>query len=83
MNRTRPKQLVIRLTEKEYETVKEKVEKSGMKQQEYLIRAITQKEIYSTEGVKALLPDLKRIGNNLNQIARSCNEGNQATYITQ
>jgi len=82
MNRTRPKQIVIRLTEKELETVKEKIEKSGMTQQEYLIKAITQKTIYSTEGMKVLLPEIKRIGNNLNQIARSCNEGNQATYHT-
>ena len=26
------------------------------------------------------MPELKRIGNNLNQIAKSCNEGNQTTH---
>lgn len=67
------------MTEQEMETVKKKVEQSGMNQQEYLIKALTQKEIVSTEGMKALLPELKRIGNNLNQVARSCNEGNLAT----
>lgn len=51
-----------------------------MSQQDYLTRAITQKEIISTDGVKELVPELKRIGNNLNQIARRCNEGNQATH---
>lgn len=80
MKRARPKQIVIRLTEQDFETVKKKVAKSGMSQQEYLTRAITQKEVVSTDGIKEILPELKRIGNNLNQIARSCNEGNQATH---
>lgn len=80
MKRTRPKQIVIRMTDQEHEAVKRKVEQSGMKQQEYLIKALTERQIVSTEGVKELIPELKRIGNNLNQIARSCNEGNQATH---
>lgn len=33
------------------------------------------KQIVNTEGIKELLPELKRIGNNLNQIAKRCNEG--------
>lgn len=45
MNRTRSKQLVIRMSEEEYETVKKKVEKSGMRQQEYLIRCFTGKPV--------------------------------------
>ena len=28
-----------------------------------------------TDGIKELIPELKRIGNNLNQIAKRCNEG--------
>lgn len=79
MSRARIKQIVIRMTEQELEAVKRKVEQSGMNQQDYLIKALTQKEIHSTEGMKAVVPELKRIGSNLNQIARRCNEGNQAT----
>ncbi|MDR2357299.1 MAG: MobC family plasmid mobilization relaxosome protein [Oscillospiraceae bacterium] len=30
--------------------------------------------------MKALVPEMKRIGNNLNQIARSCNEGYGVVY---
>ena len=37
MNRKRPKQIVVRLSEEEYQKVKGKIEKAGMKQQEYLI----------------------------------------------
>lgn len=79
-NRTRPKQIVIRMTEEEFDTVKAKVEKSGMRQQEYLIKAITGKSITNTDGLKELTPELKRIGVNLNQIAKTCNQGNQASY---
>lgn len=85
MNRARPKQIVIRLSEDEFNTVKEKVELSGMKQQEYLIKSITGKAVTNTDGLKELTPELKRIGVNLNQIAKACNQGNQATHeeVTQ
>lgn len=80
MNRTRPKQIVIRVSEEEIEAVKKKVEKSGLKQQEYLIRAITGKPVMNTDGLKVIMPELKRIGVNINQIAKTCNQGNQVTY---
>lgn len=79
-NRTRPKQIVIRMTDEEFEKVKSQVEKSGMKQQDYLIKAVTGKPVMNTDGLKELTPELKRIGVNLNQIAKTCNQGNQATY---
>lgn len=75
MNRTRPKQIVIRLSEEEFAQVKAQVEKSGLKQQDYLIRAITEKTIYNTDGLKDLVPEIKRVGNNLNQLSRKANEG--------
>ena len=37
MNRTRPKQIVIRVSEEELEAIKEKVEQSGKSQQQYII----------------------------------------------
>ncbi len=80
MNRTRPKQIVIRLTEKEKEQLKKKVKKSGLKQQDYLIKCILNKKVLNTDGLKEITPQIKKIGVNLNQIARTCNEGNQATY---
>ncbi|MGL5253992.1 MAG: MobC family plasmid mobilization relaxosome protein [Brevinema sp.] len=80
MNRARPKQIVIRMSDEEFEAVKRKVEKSGLKQQEYLIKAITGKPVTNTDGLKEITPELKRIGVNLNQIAKTCNQGHQATY---
>lgn len=79
-NISRPKQIVIRVNEKEKAKIDRLVEKSGQSQQSFLLHAILNKPIYNTDGLKEVLPELKRIGNNLNQIARSCNEGNQATH---
>jgi len=73
-NRTQKKQMVIRMTESDYEATKKRVAESGMSQAEYLRQAILNKKIVSTEGMKAVIPELKRIGNNLNQIARVANE---------
>ena len=38
-------------------------------------RQVLEKQIVNTDGIKELIPELKRIGNNLNQIAKRCNEG--------
>jgi SMC interacting uncharacterized protein involved in chromosome segregation len=66
------------MTETDYEAMKKRVAESGKSQAEFLRQAISEKKIVSTDGMKALVPELKRIGNNLNQIARSCNEGRGA-----
>ena len=44
MNRTRPKQIVIRVSEEELDQIKKKVEQSGKSQQQYIIEALTQKQ---------------------------------------
>lgn len=73
MNKTRPKVINFRLSEKEAEILKKKIERSGKKQQEYLAACALQKKITNTDGIKVLLPELKRIGSNLNQIAKALN----------
>ncbi|MDV9420723.1 plasmid mobilization relaxosome protein MobC [Clostridioides difficile] len=74
MNRTRPKQIVIRVSEEELEAIKKKVEQSGKSQQQYIIEALTQKQVVNLDGLKEIYPELKRQGNNLNQTARALNE---------
>lgn len=75
MNKTRPKQLSFRVNEEEYQQLQEKVLQSGKNQQEYILSCVLEKQIVNTDGIKELIPELKRIGNNLNQIAKRCNEG--------
>ena len=77
-NKTRPHQVHFRLSTAETWELWEKVESSGKTQQEYLRRCALGKEITNTNGVRMLVPELKRIGNNLNQIARASNAGSPA-----
>ena len=49
MNRTRPKQIVIRVSEEELAQIKKKVEQSGKSQQQYIIEALTQKQVINTK----------------------------------
>ena len=78
-NRTKSKQVAFRLTEEEYSELMKLVTLSGMTQQQFLTTAILNTTVTNTDGLKEFRTELKRIGTNLNQIARSCNEGNQAT----
>ena len=75
MNRSRPKQIVIRASDEEFERIKAKVEKSRLKQNEYLLKCCLNKDIYVIEGLHELTTELKRIGNNLNQLTRAVHEG--------
>ena len=60
--------------------IKKKVEQSGKSQQQYIIEALTQKQVINTDGIKEIYPELKRQGNNLNQIAKKLNENGYVDY---
>lgn len=75
MNRTRSKQLNFRLSEKEFDEFQVNIEKSKLKQSDYLRKCILQKDIIVIDEVKDLVMELKRIGNNLNQLTRTVNSG--------
>ena len=69
--RKRNVQINIRISEAEAEQLRKKVEQSGMSQQEYILSCVLNKPITNTDGIKELVPELKRVGNNLNQIAHA------------
>jgi len=77
MNRTRPKQIVIRASESELEAIKIKVAESKLNQTQYIIRCLMDKEIVVIDGLRDITVELKRIGNNINQITKALHEGNQ------
>lgn len=52
-----------------------KADRAKLSLTDYVLAACVQKEIRPAEDVKPLLIELKRIGNNLNQIARKVNVG--------
>ena len=75
MSRKNTKQIVIRMTEENFERIKKKVAASGLSQQDFLLRAILNKPIINTDGLKEFSAQLKSIGNNLNQLTRLANMG--------
>lgn len=76
-NRTRPKQVKFWASEKELDEIKKKAKKSKLTQSEYLLRSALDKKIIVVEGLKDILLELSREGNNLNQISKSLNQGGQ------
>ena len=93
-NKSRTHSVGCRLNDKELARYRELLEESGLKSQEYMKRAITSKRFSVVKKVQQtsendssaeLLFNLKKIGNNLNQIARVLNESRYYDYklITQ
>ncbi len=75
MERKRDKQINIRLRADEYLNIHRQMEKSDLSLSEYIRKSILGKEIKIVSGIKELVWELNRIGNNLNQLARKVNEG--------
>lgn len=73
-SRARPKQVKFWASEKELEQIKKKVKKSKLTQSEYLLRSALDKNILVVDGLKEILIELSREGNNLNQIAKALNQ---------
>lgn len=69
-NKSRPKQLSFRVSEEEWELLQQKIAESGMNQQQYILSCVFGKTIINTDGIKAVVPELKQQGANLNQIGQ-------------
>lgn len=76
MNRTRPNQILLRLSDSELEDFRARLKASGYTAEQFLLRAVFDKPIIEKETYQKLLIELRRQGVNLNQISRSCNSGN-------
>ena len=81
--RKRNRTLTIRLTEQEYDAIMKKVLRSGMGITNFLVATTEQTQIYVAEDTKPLVTELKRIGNNLNQITAKINAGIFRSYNFQ
>ena len=74
------KMLAFRIRDEEdYNTIMEKILSSGLNHQQYLLSAALDQTITNTDGLKALIPEIKRIGNNINQISKRANENRSIT----
>ena len=73
--RTRNQSIPFRVTEKELKEIDRKAAKARLSRTEYLIACALGKEITLVEDLKPLLTEMRRIGNNLNQLTKLANMG--------
>ena len=73
--RAREKSLHLRLSEKEDRMLRSKAEKAGMKPQAFIRSLVQEREVKEVPPVDffEVLKNLRKIGNNLNQIAAKAN----------
>lgn len=82
-NRKRNQTLTIRLTAAEKGAIIQKAEKAGMSLTDYIVASSLLTEIHVAEDTRPLVTELKRIGNNLNQISMKINAGAFQSYNFQ
>ena len=70
----RNRKMTFRLTEDEYTVIKDKVIEAGTSQQKFLLQMALGKEIIHIKEYQDLIFQIKKIGTNINQITRHCNE---------
>ena len=78
-NRKRNQTLTIRLTKSEKSAIMTKARKAKMNLTEYIVALSRDVQIILPPDIAPLVIELKRIGNNLNQIAARANSG--AVYV--
>ena len=71
--RTRNKSIPIRVTENELQAIYANAKKAKKNRTEYMITSALGKEITVIEDLREMIVQLKRIGNNLNQLTRKVN----------
>ena len=81
--RKRSKTLTVRLTEAEKKRIERNAARAKLTVTDYLVALSTRTEITVPPDMTPLLAELKRIGNNLNQIAVKVNAGAFHSYNFQ
>ena len=69
------KQINFRVSEKDYNYIKNQSEKANTTLTEYLKCSALNKNIYVVNGLEDATRELGKIGNNLNQLTRLCHQG--------
>ena len=82
MNKSRKNQFIFRLSDPEKEWFLDKVSRSGLSQQKYVLYSVLAKDIISIDRaeLQKISMELARQGNNLNQIARVLNSRGYVDY---
>jgi len=72
-NRRRDMTLTIRVTEKEKLYIKKRAEKADLSTTDYIVRLSLETPIFIPVNMQPFLLELKRIGNNINQLTKKVN----------
>ena len=82
--RTRNQVIAFRVTPAEAKKLREKVRRSGLSQQEYLLRAALEQQILVIHELKPILTELRAWGKNLNQLTVLAHTGHvQRVYLNE
>lgn len=73
------KRLNFRISDEEDAIIREKAKAAKMSITDYVITAATQKEIINFEGLSKAVTQVKRLGNNLNQLLILSRQGRIST----
>ncbi len=65
----------FRVNEEEYNKIKSKIGKSKLSTSEYLLKTAMEKEIIVVSGLEEVIIQLRKIGNNINQLTKLSNQG--------
>ena len=82
-NRKRNQTLTIRVTAGEKDAITQKAAKARMSVTDYIVASSQLTQIHVAEDTRPLVTELKRIGNNLNQISMKINAGAFQSYNFQ
>ena len=82
-NRKPNQTLTIRVTEGEKDAITQKAAKARMSVTAYIVASSQLTQIHVAEDTRPLVTELKRIGNNLNQISMKINAGAFQSYNFQ
>ena len=83
VNRKRNQTLTIRVTAGEKDAITQKAAKARMSVTDYIVASSQLTQIHVAEDTRPLVTELKRIGNNLNQISMKINAGAFQSYNFQ
>lgn len=79
--RARNKIINFRVSEEELKKIKTKIEKSKLKKEEYLRKCALEKEIIIVENIRDLTLEMKKIGNNINQVTKAIHSGDVSDAV--
>lgn len=75
MKQIKDKNYAFRITDKDLNTIKQKAKKAKMTVTDYITKSALDKNIVIIDGLPEIVTQLKKIGNNLNQLTMLSHQG--------